>query len=469
MEPEHGKDSKWTTFKKLIKNVVSNCKEVVQSMKETNETRKEFSRLSVEFKSFQDDDDSVVETSLNSPAANVVHHLSSWSESARILAYDVLSHALVHTIGHELLYPGSSHLILHPLDSQLMEGRNELIKLHSAQRFKIETHDGNHIDSLFIDRRASPEANGRKLVICCEGNTDFYEIGIMRVPLKCGYSVLGWNAPGFGGSSGKPFPGQVTAAADAVVKLSILKLGFRASDILIYGWSIGGYPATWLAQKYQDIHGLILDATFDDVVHVALSQTNLKWAHSFIEHTMRKHFNLTNVDNLRMFKGPLLIIRRLKDMMMQTVMTDPIASNRGNELLIQVLTQRFPNLLSCSDVVNALKEYMSGSPDHQTKVKMKYQVDDSVCLDILLSYIKERGLTTYPVNIGSPEDLLSEMTKIQVTLFLTSKILVDFDAIHGDPLPMHLFVYPWDLFQKQQTSSKLQIGNNSTSTSTSSL
>jgi hypothetical protein len=44
-------------------------------------------------------------------------------------------------------------------------------------------------------------SNGDWLVICCEGNAGFYELGMIGTPLEAGYSVLGWNHPGFGGSS----------------------------------------------------------------------------------------------------------------------------------------------------------------------------------------------------------------------------------------------------------------------------
>ena len=44
-------------------------------------------------------------------------------------------------------------------------------------------------------------ANGDMLVICCEGNAGFYEIGMAITPLEAEYSVLGWNHPGFGGST----------------------------------------------------------------------------------------------------------------------------------------------------------------------------------------------------------------------------------------------------------------------------
>lgn len=44
-------------------------------------------------------------------------------------------------------------------------------------------------------------SNGSTLVICTEGNAGFYEIGIMVTPMDLGYSVLGWNHPGFGCST----------------------------------------------------------------------------------------------------------------------------------------------------------------------------------------------------------------------------------------------------------------------------
>jgi hypothetical protein len=72
---------------------------------------------------------------------------------------------------------------------------------------------------MFFDRREDPNPNGRILVITCEGNAGFYEIGFLGTPLDAGYSVLGWNHPGFGGSSGSPFPMQETNAMDAVVQV----------------------------------------------------------------------------------------------------------------------------------------------------------------------------------------------------------------------------------------------------------
>ena len=69
-----------------------------------------------------------------------------------------------------------------------------------GERFKLIASDTNSIDAMFVDRRNKAE-NGNLLVITCEGNCGFYEIGIISTPLDKGYSVLGWNHPGFGYST----------------------------------------------------------------------------------------------------------------------------------------------------------------------------------------------------------------------------------------------------------------------------
>lgn len=82
----------------------------------------------------------------------------------------------------------------------LIQGRAKLVEEENGIRYKIKTRDDNFIDTLFIDNRKNG-TNGKTLVICSEGNAGFYEIGIMVTPIELKYSVLGWNHPGFGGST----------------------------------------------------------------------------------------------------------------------------------------------------------------------------------------------------------------------------------------------------------------------------
>lgn len=86
-------------------------------------------------------------------------------------------------------------------DPVLVEGRSKLVEENNGQRFKLQTSHGNYVDSMFIDNRKKNSPNGSILVLCSEGNAGFYEIGLMTTPLALNYSVLGWNHPGFGGST----------------------------------------------------------------------------------------------------------------------------------------------------------------------------------------------------------------------------------------------------------------------------
>lgn len=56
------------------------------------------------------------------------------------------------------------------------------------------------------------------------------------------------------------------------MKFALDKLGFKQENIIVFAWSIGGYSGSYAAMQYADIKGLILDATFDDVVDLATAK-----------------------------------------------------------------------------------------------------------------------------------------------------------------------------------------------------
>jgi len=211
-------------------------------------------------------------------------------------------------------------------------------------RSKLIASDGNIIDTMFIDQRKRSEdikcSNSNTLVVCCEGNAGFYEVGCMVTPLEAGYSVLGWNHPGFGGSSGKPFPDAEVNAIDVVMQFAIHHLHFLPEQILIFAWSIGGFAATKAAAMYPEVQGLVLDATFHDILPLGLTTMPPILA-PFTTFTIRNYLNLHNSANLRHYSGPVRFIRRTQDEVMNV---GDVSSNRGNMLVEDFLWMRFPKL-----------------------------------------------------------------------------------------------------------------------------
>lgn len=177
---------------------------------------------------------------------------------------------------------------------------------------------------------------------------------------------MGWNHPGFGGSTGLPFPEQEVAAIDVIVKFAIDKLGFKEEDIIFMGWSIGGYTSSWAAMTYPNVKGLVLDATFDDIVPLALAKAPTWWK-PIVVSVVGGYFNLNISRHLENFRGPVLLIRRTQDEMILTNDDEPVASNRANVILIKLFESRFPNLMSDENVRTALESWLSGGAESQSK------------------------------------------------------------------------------------------------------
>lgn len=227
------------------------------------------------------------------------------SAPCRILAY-----LAIHTFGIKMIYPGSVRLIQYYLEPMLIKGRSKLMMEDNATRYKLKTCDNNEIDTIFVDNRGKTE-NGSTLVLCSEGNAGFYEIGIMSTPLSLKYSVLGWNHPGFGGSTGAPYPLQDKNAVLAVMEFALKELKFDLKNIILNGWSIGAFSTLTLAVKY-DIRGVILDATFDDILPLALPRMPESFS-SIVRIAVREYVNLHNAELIKQYKGPVMLVRRTED------------------------------------------------------------------------------------------------------------------------------------------------------------
>lgn len=428
----------------------------LDNSKETRELKRELMKYDFEFTHFP------IEFKSNTPVVlrydPPMRKGNNLFETVQVKILDLIAFVAVITFGRRMLYPGSVWILQKAMNPMLQKGRTRMIERLNGERFKIETYDGNHIDTFLVDRRSNSNHNGSKLVICCEGNAGFYEVGIMCTPLDASYSVLGWNHPGFAGSTGIPERPQEIAAIDAVMKFAISR-GFTEENIILFGWSIGGFPVSIAAMQYQKVSGVILDASFDDVIPLARSKMPSSWR-PIVEHTIRSYFNLNVSENLSQYNGPVLIVRRIQDEIIHTLDTDPVRTNRGNDILIKLLKCRFPKLLD-GDAEYALRDYLRGVNEKQWSTVMKYNdvkyLDDSVRRDEyyqskLYQYIKANNVSSYPIEFDSPTE------RVQFTLFLAEKHFKNYDSTHCTPLPSAYFVEAWDIFSLSYPSSSFNSG-----------
>lgn len=156
---------------------------------------------------------------------------------------------------------------------------------------------------------------------------------------------------------GSPFPDAEIDGMETVMRYAVEKLGFPEERIILFGWSIGGYTATWAAMNYPGIHGLVLDATFDDVLPLAISRMPTA-IDGIVRSVIREYLNLNVAEQLKRYDGRVLLVRRTDDEIMCTP-TNNLSDNRGNILLTKLLMYRYPNLFAnCLESQEVLKKYL---------------------------------------------------------------------------------------------------------------
>ncbi len=133
-----------------------------------------------------------------------------------------------------------------------------------ADLLKLESSTGDRISAYFLEA-----SNTEKVLLYSHGNGE--DIGHIR-PLmeefrKRGVSVLAYDYPGYGTSSGSPSESGVYAAAEAAFLYLTNERGYAPESMTLYGRSLGSGPSCWLAERYE-VRGLILDGAFSSTFRV---------------------------------------------------------------------------------------------------------------------------------------------------------------------------------------------------------
>ena len=128
----------------------------------------------------------------------------------------------------------------------------------------LHSRDGNAIAARYLN-----SANSRYTILFSHGNAS--DIGIVMPILEplheSGLSVLAYDYPGYGHSTGKPSEKGAYHAIEAAYAYLTKELSIAPQSIIVFGQSIGGGPSTYLAAK-QPVGGLILEKTFSSILDV---------------------------------------------------------------------------------------------------------------------------------------------------------------------------------------------------------
>ncbi|KAK9483859.1 Alpha/Beta hydrolase protein [Lipomyces starkeyi] len=133
----------------------------------------------------------------------------------------------------------------------------------------LETKDGEQI-KLFVMKQTDPElrTDGQTVIIFCANAGNMGH----RLPIASAfYKILQYNVVlfsyrGYGLSTGKPSEAGIKIDSETVFAYIKKEKELKDTGILLYGQSLGGAVAIYLAAKHEDeVAGLIVENTFRSI------------------------------------------------------------------------------------------------------------------------------------------------------------------------------------------------------------
>ena len=160
---------------------------------------------------------------------------------------------LIYIRQHRFVYFPDSDVSLSPTDAAMAFEEVELL-----------TADGETLQAWHIAGAEGTELPGRGLTLLfCHGNAGNigHRIGSIRAFHDLGLTVLLFDYRGYGASSGTPSEQGTYQDAMAAWQHLVVSRKTPPASVVIFGRSLGGAIATWLAEQVQPA-GLILESTF---------------------------------------------------------------------------------------------------------------------------------------------------------------------------------------------------------------
>lgn len=235
---------------------------------------------------------------------NIRRTLGIWAAIAAALYVAFLG--LLYFNQRTLIYPGTINRV--DVSPPNVEG---------ADTFKISTAAGV-VDAIFLPAADGAGASPQPVMIFAHGNgevIDYWLTGLQSFRER-GIGVLLVEYPGYGRSSGVPSEKSIRASMDAAFDLIAADPRVDRTRIFGFGQSLGGGAICALARS-RPLRALILQSAFPSLDMFAAGY----WAPAFLLHD---HFD--NVEVVRSFSGPVLVIHGRDDRLVPWEQAQRLAS-----------------------------------------------------------------------------------------------------------------------------------------------
>ncbi|MBA7478331.1 hypothetical protein ES707_13754 [subsurface metagenome] len=202
-----------------------------------------------------------------------------------------------------LLYFSQSRYIYFPDRTLLADPGSIGLQFESVY---FEAADGVKLCGWFI-----PSDSARGVLLFCHGNAGniSHRLESIQIFHQLGLDVFIFDYRGYGQSEGNPTETGTYQDAEAAWRYLVEGRNLAATDIVVFGRSLGGAVASWLAQKHTP-RALIVESSFTSIPDIAAT------LYRYLPVRQLLRFEYNTAEYLSRVDCPVLVVHSRNDEMM---------------------------------------------------------------------------------------------------------------------------------------------------------
>jgi uncharacterized protein len=199
-----------------------------------------------------------------------------------------------------LIYFFQPKLIFFP--NSEIEATPALISLQ-YEDISLTTTDGKALSAWWIPH---PEARATLLFLHGNAGNISHRLDSINIFHQLGLSVLIIDYRGYGNSTGEPSEQGTYIDAETAWNYLINEKNVESDNIVIFGRSLGGAVATWLAEKHSSA-GLIVESSFTSIADMG------RHYYPYLPTSLLARIKYSSIDRIVNIKSPMLFIHSKDD------------------------------------------------------------------------------------------------------------------------------------------------------------
>lgn len=248
-----------------------------------------------------------------------------------------------------LVYFGQSSLIYYPV--QQISNTPKDIGLDYTS-VSIATSDGETLQGWWVP---APDAKGTVLFFHGNAGNISHRINYLKMFKQLGYNTLLFDYRGYGQSSGVPSESGTYLDAQAAWHYLTEIQGIAAERIVLFGESLGGAVAAWLA-AHEKPGLLVLASTFTSVPDLAAK------IYPFLPVRWITHFQYNTMESLQSVTCPVFIAHSAEDEIVPFEQSQQLfkAASEPKQFLFLAGGHNTGFIFKQPDWIKSLGEFMDG-------------------------------------------------------------------------------------------------------------